>query len=459
LSWSPMKLSLAPTGLGGSQGTLGPIPGPTPTQMMRLIVDLQRDPLTAYTRVRERYGDVVRMSGLNGQAWVFIAAPDSVAHVLQRNHTNYRRGALNRPFTKFLGAGLLTSEKAVWSVHRRIMSPYFRAEFQEDFVTEVWSACGQMLDGWQPAAADGRVVNVCADLERLTLRTVLRGLFGIRLGSDDKPVLRALDNALTYVSRESFRMYPLPSWLNARARWRFDAEIGVLDEVLGRAIADRRAGARRGDLLDALIEANLDERALRDEVVTMVHAGQHTVASGIAFALYLLAQNPVVEECLRAELDPLGGRAPGAADLAALPYLGQVVNETMRLYPPAWGGVRESIAGDELGGYPIPADTAVVFSQYVTHRHPDIWPSPGAFDPDRFAEKKVRDLPRFAYFPFGGGPHLCVGQPQALIELSIVVAMVLQRYRLSLPPGVTVAPRALLDMVPAGGVPMLVAHA
>ena len=451
MSLSPMTASTTAAGL--------PIPAPTRAQMMRLVVSLQRDPLTTYLRVRERYGDVVRMSGLNGQAWVFVAAPDAVAHVLQRNHTNYRRGALNRPFTRFLGAGLLTSEKAVWSVHRRIVSPYFRAEFQDDFVQEVWSACGDMLDGWQRAAADGRVLNICADLERLTLRTVLRGMFGIDLGPGDQPVLQALDNALVYVSRESFRMYPLPAWLNSRARARFDAEISLLDAVLGQAIADRRAGGRRGDLLDALIEADLSEQAVRDEVVTMVHAGQHTVASSIAFALYLLARNPAAEECLRAELGRLGGRPPAAADLAALPYLGQVVSETMRLYPPAWGGVRESIAEDDLGGYPVPADTAVVFSQYVTHRHPDIWPSPGTFDPGRFSEKKLRGLPRFAYFPFGGGPHLCVGQPQALIELSIVIAMVLQRYRLSLPPGATVTPRALLDMVPAGGVPMRVAHA
>jgi len=427
--------------------------------MWRLLFQLQRDPLGVYRRSRARYGDVIRFRDLTGGSWVFLGHPDAIARVHQLNHQNYGRGRLNQPFAMLLANGLLTSEKEVWSVHRRILAPCFRRDLQHRFAATVQTATKEMLDSWTASATMGQAFNIYPDLERLTFRTVLRGICDLDLGAGEQAMLRHLTSALDYVSAESLRLYPMPSWLRWRKIRRFRADLAELNQVAAVAGARQAEQARSGSILHALADADLPAAAVRDELLTFLHAGQHTVASAISFALYLLAEHPTVEERVREELAVLHGQPPGVPELDALPYLGRVLHETMRLYPPAWGGVREALADDELQGYRIPAGTAVVFSQYVTHRHPDFWPVPDRFDPDRFTDEQVKGRPRYAYFPFGGGPHLCIGQETAMIELSIVVAMLLQRYRLRLAPDAKVIPRALLDLVPAGGVPVLIGEA
>jgi cytochrome P450 len=381
-----------------------------------------------------------------------------VARVHQHNHRNYGRGSLSQPFALFLGSGLLTSERETWSVRRRLMAPHFRAGRSAGTVAAVWTETGRLLDGWAARASAGGAFDICPDLERLTFRIVLGSLFGIDLADREDQALRQLTDALVFVSAESFRMYPLPALLTARSRARFAADIRALDGAVTAAIQQRVAdGHERGDLLDTLIEADLGPRAARDELLTMLHAGQHTVASSIAFALYLLSRHEDVAQRVHVEVAALHGREPGPDDLPALPYLGQVLQETMRLYPAAWGGVREALDDDRLGGHQVPAGTPIVFSQYVTHRHPEFWPQPEEFRPERFTGDDVRARHRYAYFPFGGGPHLCIGQDMALVELAIVVAMVVQRFRLRPGSGAPVRPKALLDLVPAGGVPLSLA--
>ena len=437
---------------------LDSIPGPRGPRMWWLLLQFQRDPLKVYRSSHAQYGDVIRFRDLTGGSWVFLGHPDAIARIHQVNHRNYGRGSLNKPFAMLLADGLLTSEKEVWSVHRRVLGPCFRRDLQERFAATVQAATREMLDGWVPRADTGRTVDIYPDLGRLTFRTVLRGICDLDLGADEETMLRHLTSALEFVSAESFRLYPMPSWLRWRALRRFRTDLAELDRIAA-AGARRTAQARPGSILRALADAGLDAAAMRDELLTFLHAGQHTVASAISFALCLLAAHPDVEERVREELVVLDGQPPGVPELDQLVYLRRVLHEAMRLYPPAWGGVREALADDELQGYRIPAGTAVVFSQYVTHRHPEFWPAPDRFDPDRFTDEQVRIRPRYAYFPFGGGPHLCIGQEPAMVELSIVVAMLLQRYRLRLAPGAKVIPRALLDLVPASGVPMLIGKA
>ncbi|MEV4315552.1 cytochrome P450 [Actinocrispum sp. NPDC049592] len=430
---------------------LDAIPGPRGPAIWRVLLGLQRDPAGTYLRNHAKFGDVIRFRELGGGSWIFVAHPDAVAQVHQANHRNYGRGRLNVPFARLLGDGLLTSERESWTVHRRTLAPAFRSEHQSEFGGTVQSVTEEMLTAWQ--ARLGQPFDVCHDLERLTFRVVLRGMFDLNLGAEEEPVLRHLTEALAYVSGQSFRMYPVPAWLLARGQARFEAHVAALDRAVERATSTRRT-AGRGRVMQALLESGLPARAVRDELLTMLHAGQHTVASSIAFALYLIATHPEADARVRAELAPLAGRPPTVDDLVSLPCLRNVLSETMRLYPPAWGGVRETLGPDTLCGYDVPAGTAVVFSQYVTHRHPEFWPDAERFDPDRFTEARSAGRPRYAYFPFGGGPHLCIGQDPARIELAIVVAMVLQRFRLRMAPGAKVVPRALLDLVP-NGVPMV----
>jgi cytochrome P450 len=201
----------------------------------------------------------------------------------------------------------------------------------------------------------------------------------------------------------------------------------------------------------------LTDRELRDQLLTFIVAGHETTAVALGWTLYLLDRNPPIARRLRDEVDAaLGDRIPTAADLPGLPYVRQVIEESMRLYPPVYGLIRDAKDDDVIGGYRIPARSMVLLSLYATHRHPAFWPDPEVFDPDRFAPDQVAARPRFAWFPFLGGPHQCIGQDFAMMEAVLVVAMLAQRFRLELAPGARIEPLPMLSLRPRGGLPMLV---
>jgi cytochrome P450 len=201
----------------------------------------------------------------------------------------------------------------------------------------------------------------------------------------------------------------------------------------------------------------MSDQQLRDEVLTLLLAGHETTAAALTWTWYLLSQHPEVERRLHAELDTvLGGRLPTVEHLDALPYTRMVIQEALRLYPPAFGFMRFAVASDEIGGYAIPANSLIFLSAYCTHRHPAFWEEPEVFDPERFTPERSADRPRFAYFPFGGGPRQCIGNAFAMMEAQPVLATVGQRFSLRLVPGHLVEPQVLLTMRPRYGLPMMV---
>jgi cytochrome P450 len=420
--------------------------------MWRILLRFPRNPAAVYTGIRKRYGDVVRLYDFRGRPWLFFAGPEAARRIHQGNHRAYGRGRFNEPFTDFLGAGLLTSERDTWSRHRRIIGPHVRGESQQRFLADAARLVADLVARWQQRAG-GRAFDICPDLELFAYRVVAYSMFGL-VDDDEAGTVRSLDKALEHVSTNSFRLYELPSWLTAASRRRFRRQLARLERpvraAITRARADARSGAPRTNLLLDLVDDRhrLTDVEIRDEILTMLHAGQHTVASGTAFALHLIATHPAVQDALVAEITGLGGRPPTADDLLTMPYLDAVVDEALRLFPPAWGGVREAIVDDVVDGVPVPAGTPVVFSQFVTHRHPDLWTAPDEFRPDRADRAGPND---YRYFPFGGGPHRCVGQDLALLEMKMVIVALLARFRL-VPGGRPVRPRATLDLVPAGGV-------
>jgi cytochrome P450 len=237
--------------------------------------------------------------------------------------------------------------------------------------------------------------------------------------------------------------------------------VAQIDELIFRIIAERRGGPVRDDFLGTLLAAQDDDgsgmtdRQLRDEAVTLFLAGHETTALTLAHTLYLLSTHPDVERKLHAELvSVLGDRTPVAADVKALPYLERVIKESMRLYPPAWIVDRNTIADDEIMGYRVPAGTMLLMSPWVTHRHPALWPNPEGFDPERFTAAAEAARPRYAYFPFGGGPRQCIGNGFATMEAGLILATVLQRFRPWLVPGHPVVPEPLITLRPRGGLPM-----
>jgi cytochrome P450 len=440
-------------------------PGPrywTPFEAGR---ELRRDPLGFVVRLARDFGDVVLLRMGHLHFYLFFH-PDHVRHVLQENHQNYVKGPIIARAKVLIGEGLFTSEGTFWRRQRRLAQPAFHRARIAGLVDTMVAATAERLARWAEPAAGGAVIDVAAEMSELTLTVVGRTLFGQDLSADAAVAGRALRAALAFTAERTMTYVALPIAIPTPKHRAFRRALAVLDRVVYDVIESRRReGGDRGDLLSMLMSAEDEEtgermtaRQLRDEVMTFFLAGHETTAVTLAWTWYLLAQHPEIAAGLEADVaDVLGGRPPALEDLARLPRLRMVIEEAMRLYPPVWGIGRQAIADDVVGGYRLPAGTIVNLSPYVTHRHRDVWGDPERFDPGRFAPDAVTARPRFAYFPFSGGPRQCIGESFALIEAQLIAAMVLQRYRLGLTPGQQVEPEVHLTLRPRGGLPMRLA--
>ena len=316
-----------------------------------------------------------------------------------------------------------------------------------------------MLDGWEARATQGRPLDVALEMTLLAQRIIVRTMFGTDLGEEGTRIARAFDTALAGIDAR----FVVPLWVSRLplpANRRFEKALATIDGAVRRIIAGRRRDGREGggDLLGMLMEARdaetgetMSEGQIRDEVTTIYLAGHETTAVTLAWTWYLLSKNPAVARGVREEVSRvLGDRTPGIGDLPNLTYTRMVVDEVLRLYPAAWMISRTAVGDDEIGGYCIPAGLTVFLSPYVTHRRPELWPNPEG-SPRALRPESGSGRPRFAYFPFGGGPRLCIGNNFALTEATLVIAMTAQRYRLDLVPGQTVKakPRGTLRPRPA----------
>ncbi len=326
-------------------------------------------------------------------------------------------------------------------------------------------AIGSMIDRWREPAAAGAPIDVAAEFGRLTLNIVGRALLGIDLGGEADRIGAAVTESLEYLESRINTPIPIPYRVPTPRNLRARRAIRTFDAVVADILASRRRepGVDRGDLLSMLLEArdeetgsSLSDRELRDQIVTFIGAGHETTAVALSWNFYLLSRHPDADARLRDEVDrTLGGRIPTVDDLPGLAFTCRVIEESLRIYPPVYGTVRDVKEEDEIGGYRIPARTMIVLAPYVTHRHPEFWPDPERFDPDRFLPEAAAARPRFAWYPFLGGPHQCIGQEFAMMEATLAVAMVLQVFRLRLAPGAVVEPKPLVTLRPRAGVPMI----
>lgn len=407
----------------------------------------------------ERYGDVVRYR-LGPFPVFLIAHPDGIKHVLQENHTNYVKSQDYALLKQLLGEGLVTSEGALWLRQRRLIQPIFHRQRVAEFGSVMSEATLEMLDGWEAPASEERAFDVAAEMARLALRIVGRVLLSVDLSDEADEIGAALKAANERFGH--FDLGMLLPWLPTRRNRIAHEASSKLRRLVDEIVAERRRENRdRGDLLSMLLAARdengeaMDDRQLRDEVLTLILAGHETTAMALSWTWYLLSQHPEVERKLEAELrEVLGGRPPTVADLKNLTYTGMVIDESMRLYPPVWAIGRSPIENDEIGGYPIPKRSMMVLSQYVTHRHPAFWENPERFDPERFSPENAQGRPRYAYFPFAGGPRQCVGNMFALTEANLVLATVAQRYRMRLVPNHPVELQPLVTLRPRYGIRM-----
>jgi cytochrome P450 len=430
-------------------------PGPRGNFLFGNLPDLWRNPLEFYPEIRERYGDVVRLRGVGGLSWYLVSHPNDIEHVFKSKQ--YPKGLFVETVKLLVGNGLITSEGEFWRRQRRLASPAFHRQRLINLSTMMTASAERVVERWEVPASQGQPVDVAQDMMALTLEIVGRALFNVDLSKAADEVGHALTVALEYVNHRSLNPLSLPEQFPTRQNRRFKRARQTIDQLMYQIIEDHRRNpstATHGDLLTMLLEARDEEtgegmnnQQLRDEVTTIVLAGHETTAATLAWTWYLLAQHPDVAHKLRNELDDvLAGRTPTFEDLPNLPYTRMVIDETLRLYPPVWSVARQAMEDDEIGGYHIPAKSPIVVSQYVTHRHPKFWDNPEAFDPERFSPERSTGRHKFAYFPFGGGPRICIGNNFALMEAQLLLATLAQHYELALVPEHPVVPEPLITL-------------
>ena len=380
-------------------------------------------------RMRElfaRYGDICRVYAPGRKSYTYVIHhPDDVKRVLVSNHKNYTKGVGLDRVKILLGNGIMTSEGDFWRRQRYMMQPMFHRRVITEFARVIDQANDRFIDRWESQAARGESVNVTDDMSALTLDIVLRAVFG-----------RDLDRLSAEVGGNPFAVVTQEPARNLQFAYKFRS-LGKLVAALMR----RRASEadEHVDFLAMLMSARdketgdaMSERELIDEVMTLVVAGHETTASALNWTWYLLALHPQVEARLHAEIDAAPVAAsPSLAQMEALPYAQQVVNEALRLYPPGWLLSRRALGADVLAGFEIPAGADVLLSPYLLHRHPRFWPDPDAFKPERFASENEAERSRFAYIPFAAGPRHCIGETFALYEMLMHLYKVARRYRLT----------------------------
>ena len=437
-----------------SAATVGP-PGPlddagyhflAPRLRSTLFVlpGVMRCPPEYFVEAARRYGGVVTLSP---NRIYLVTDPEGVKHVLQDNHTNYIKGPSYQVLRPLMGNGLFSSDGDYWKRQRRLIQPAFQHKHHPRMTDIIVDSTSRMLERWESKASRSEAIDGRSEVILLTVEILLRSMFsGDLIGSEE--VLR---DAILDCSRHMdligvVKIVKMLAWFRIARRHRFEQAIRTLDSfILGVLDERRRKQIDNGDLVSLLLWArdeqtgeSMSDREIRDELMTMIQAGNDTVADTIAWTWYLLAKHPEVRERVESEVDStLQGRTPGLEDLPALSYTNRVVMESMRIYPSAWGFGRTALKEDVIGGYRIPPKALVVVSPYVTHRRPDLWENPETFDPDRFLPERSQGRPRFAYFPFSAGPRKCIGAGIAMVEAPMVVAMAAQRYRLSVPAGFT----------------------
>ena len=423
-------------------------PGPAGAFLLGSLPAARKDPLRMIREAAREYGDVVRLK--MGPGFVHLVRhPDQMKQVLHEQVKSFSKNTRAfRNIRLLIPNGLLTSEGAFWLRQRRIAQPAFHKQRIAGFGAQFARAARE----WTAGLHDGATVPLFDELMRLTLRMVCETLLGFSAEEEAAEVDRALTDLLHFIRDRGFQPFPPPLWMPTPGNLRFQRARATLDRIVYRVIAERRA-KEQDDLVSMLLTARdeetgeqMSDEQVRDEVLTIFLAGHETTATALTWTLWLLARAPEVAGRLFAEVDALPG-PPSFEDLPRLPYARQVVDESMRLYPPIWMIARRTEEHVQLGGFDVPARTLVLLSTYALHRHPALWDRPDEFDPARFATAP----PRWNYLPFGGGPRGCIGNGFALVETLLTLSTLAQRFQLEAIDE-TVEPEPLITLRPRGPV-------
>jgi len=434
-------------------------PGPRGHWLGGCLHQMRCDPLGLYAQARRDYGDYVRIRVIPGFHCYVLTHPDAVEHVLHKRHQNYRKPDIFYDSVGLLvGNGLFTNEGESWRSQRQLAQPAFHSQSLALLSPLIVQAAEAFVRQHQADA--GRPIDIADGMMKLGLRIASTTLFSADISGDADAIGKAYRTAFAHISDRLNSLQLVPNWFPTKSNRSFAQAKKVLDRAVVELIAARRVNPNAPhDLLTMLLNARdertaqtMPQRQLMDEVLTLLTAGHENIGAALSWTWYLLAKHPDVQNDVYDEIHgQLQGRSPSIDDLPRLPLIKAVFEESMRLYPPGWGELRESISADEINGFPIPKKAIIILCQWVTHRHPDFWDQPERFNPARFLPSSAANRHRFAYFPFGGGPRICIGMQFALIEGPLVLATILQRFRVELVSDHPVEPDATFTLRPRHG--------
>jgi cytochrome P450 len=422
-------------------------PGPPGQPLLGSLVTMNRDILRFFRDVVDDYGDTVGFYALR-MPFCLLAHPDQIEQVLVRDSHSFTKSFDYRIMAFVLGQGLLTSEGEVWRRQRQLTQPIFHADRVKSYVPIFVQRSATLAADLR----DSSEVDIHDEMMRLTLLIVAEALFHSVVDEDVLIVRDALDAVAG-----AFEGFPVPLWLPFPSHVRLWRHLRRLDRLMYRLIAQRRsAPTDSNDLLDRLLAVRdeqgrqMSEKQLRDELLTVFLAGHETTAIALSYALWLIARHPAVEEQLQQEWSRvLQGRSVTADDVPQLVYTKAVLQEAMRLYPPAWVIGRETTDVYSIGGYTLPRGTTIFVSQYLTQRDARFFEDPEEFRPERWLDASAEKHPRYAYLPFGAGPRSCIGAGFAMLEMTCVLPTLLREVHfeavddaIELLPAITLRPRS-----------------
>ncbi len=424
-------------------------PGPKPLPVFGNLLEFGRDQLTFVQRMHDTYGDMATIS-MGNRKLVLLFKPEYVRYLLTENARNfYTLQSGGGDLSEVLGEGLLTIEGEAHRQQRRLVQPAFHKKRVENYADDMVRFTQEMLAEWHA----GQEIDIARAMQTLTLRIVAKSLFNMELASQVADLGHNFSEMIE--NRRNTLARVLNIYLDAPFT-RYGKRMGArrnIDALIYSLIRERRAeGGDTGDVLSMLLtaqdgEAGLSDIQVRDNVMTLMAAGHETTANALTWTFYHLSQNPDVCKKLLAELQTvLAGRAPTVADIPNLPYTDWVISEAMRLYPPVWMMGRRAIEDFDLGGYHFPAGTLFGLSQWVLHHMPELWGDPQAFRPERWDPAEIKKVPQWSYFPFGGGPRICIGMPFAQLEAKLLLATILQHFTPRLAPGFHVQLQPLVTL-------------
>ncbi|WP_419880422.1 cytochrome P450 [Peribacillus sp. B-H-3] len=420
----------------------------------------QADPLGFMSDLAAEYGEVAKFRFGPSQKVYFISNPEMIKEVLVTKQNHFVKSDDFKSMKPIVGEGLLTSEKEFHLRQRRMIQPSFKK-------TDIMKYGQDMIDiakSYTSAWKGGEERIITHDMMDLTLAIVSKTMFSKEFEDGYQIIGDSIETSMRMAIKRMRNLFSLPLWIPTKNNRKFKKAVKQLDNVLYSLIGERREGmGSEKDMLEILLAARsedgigMTDTQVRDELMTIFLAGHETTANALSWTLYLLSQNPEAEGKLYREIDELlGDKSPRPEDFMKLTYTQNVVWESLRMYPPGFFTGRKVEKDIEINGYKFKKNDMVLTSQYIMHRKSEFFPEPEKFIPERFENNYLRTIPSFAYFPFGGGPRVCIGNHFALMEAVLVLAAILQKYKLVLSPGQIVKPFPSITLRPKGGLRMVV---